>query len=167
MSTAKRYSPETRERAVRLVLDAEAQRESQWAAISSIAPKIGLPEGPERGSVGAEAPSGPFFAWKVSPPPRPDLCLLESVLAGPARSTSTGLTLLPRLRSRPPNPLLHGFSSGNRRVGSNEVPGGALRGRKLLAVRLSGVEGVGVLVVRSPGGDIEEVLPPLVRPVVK
>ena len=41
MSTAIRYSRETRERAVRLVLDAEARHESQWAAISSIPPKIG------------------------------------------------------------------------------------------------------------------------------
>ncbi len=41
MNTAKRYSPETRERAVRLVQEAEAGHETQWAAISSIAAKIG------------------------------------------------------------------------------------------------------------------------------
>ena len=41
MSTAKRYSRETRERAVRLVLEHEEKYESQWAAIESIAPKVG------------------------------------------------------------------------------------------------------------------------------
>jgi transposase len=41
MSTSKRYSPELRERAVRLVFEHASQHESQWAAIESIAAKIG------------------------------------------------------------------------------------------------------------------------------
>lgn len=41
MSRANRYSPEVRERAVRLVREAQAEHSSQWAAIQSIAAKIG------------------------------------------------------------------------------------------------------------------------------
>ena len=41
MSTSKRYSPEVQERSVRLVFEHEDQHDSQWAAIGSIASKIG------------------------------------------------------------------------------------------------------------------------------
>lgn len=40
-STSKRYSPEVRERAVRLVFEHQREHESQWAAIVSVAGKIG------------------------------------------------------------------------------------------------------------------------------
>ena len=36
-----RYSPEVRERAVRLVFEQQQEHESQWSAIKSIASKIG------------------------------------------------------------------------------------------------------------------------------
>ena len=41
MNTSKRYSPEVRERAVRLVFDQQKDHQSQWSAIQSIADKIG------------------------------------------------------------------------------------------------------------------------------
>ena len=41
MGRASRYSPEVRERAVRMLVEHQAEHESQWAAIGSIASKIG------------------------------------------------------------------------------------------------------------------------------
>lgn len=41
MSTTKRYSPEVKERATRMVFEHQQDYESQWAAISSIAEKFG------------------------------------------------------------------------------------------------------------------------------
>ena len=41
MSKTKKYSPEVRERAVRLVQEARKDYPSLWSAVESIAPKIG------------------------------------------------------------------------------------------------------------------------------
>jgi len=41
MSKVKRYSPEVRERAVRMLFEHEKDYESRWAALASVASKIG------------------------------------------------------------------------------------------------------------------------------
>ncbi len=41
MNTNKRYSPEVKERAVRLVIEQQGEYSSRWSAICSIAEKIG------------------------------------------------------------------------------------------------------------------------------
>ena len=47
MNNHKRYPPEIRERAVRLVLEHQENYRSEWAALTSIADKIGCRGGPE------------------------------------------------------------------------------------------------------------------------
>jgi transposase len=64
MARPSRFSPEVRERAVRMVWEHQAQHASQWAAITSIAEKIGcaaetLRHWVRQGGTGCRTPPGP------------------------------------------------------------------------------------------------------------
>jgi transposase-like protein len=70
MKKSVRYSPEVMERAVRMVQEAGSEYESQWAAITSIAAKIGCTVNQRR---------------KLSTFQRPILSTLEGRRARPLR----------------------------------------------------------------------------------
>ena len=100
MTKSMKFSPEVRERAVRMVSDAKDQYESQWAAIVSIAGKIGCtPEslrrwirqqerdtGQRPGTTGAEA-------VRVKAPEREVRELRRSIVSG---SSTIRCTVRPR-----------------------------------------------------------------------
>ena len=68
-TTATRYSPELRERAVRMVLEHQGDHGSQWAAIASIAGKVGCtPESLRRWVRQAERDRGLRRGQTVIPP---------------------------------------------------------------------------------------------------
>ena len=56
--TTNKFSPEVRARAVRMVVEHEAEHPSRWAAVSSIAAKIGCPAHTLNEWVKAEVDSG-------------------------------------------------------------------------------------------------------------
>ncbi len=67
MTKNTRFSPEVRQRAVRMVLESQSEYDSQWATICSIAPKIGCT--PETLRVWVRQHDGiPWAVMEGSPP---------------------------------------------------------------------------------------------------
>ena len=64
MKKSTRFSPEVRERAVRMVVEVTGQHDSQWAAIVSIAARIGCTAETLRGWVPA-GKGAPALGWST------------------------------------------------------------------------------------------------------
>ncbi len=67
MTKNTRFSPEVRQRAVRMVLESQGEYDSQWATICSIAPKIGCT--PETLRVWVRQQGGDPGGGEGGPPP--------------------------------------------------------------------------------------------------
>ena len=68
--TSTRYASEVRERAVRMVLEHQGDHGSQWAAIGSIAAKIGCTAETLRGEISLTKPTGSDPVGMTAPNPR-------------------------------------------------------------------------------------------------
>ena len=66
MRKSPKFSPEVQDRAVRMVFDAKDQYPSQWAAIESIAGKIGCTRGSKIESPRARADSSAGLRWRAA-----------------------------------------------------------------------------------------------------